>query len=538
LSIFASSSFEAFDGLGGSVQAIAKVARKLTKSGLSRRIALTARDFKHKKPSAANRIHESDPAGAAEEALVPHWYSAPLSRKHGSLSMASLVQIRRRPPPAGGVADGPRVYLETFGCQMNEADSALIAGQLRRAGYRHVDDPAHADVILINTCAIREKAEDRVWGRTSQLLRHREDNPSLVLGIAGCMAEHLKEKVRERAPYISIVAGPDSYRGIAELVDRARAGEKVIDVKLDRDEVYDGLDPHDPPDSDGLSGYVTIQRGCDKFCTFCVVPYTRGRERGVPPREILRHVRALAAGGHKEVVLLGQTVNSYVWDDVDFAALLRTVAQVEGIQRIRFTSPYPVDFSDRVIEVMATEPKICPQVHLPVQSGSDAVLQRMRRGYSRADFLALVRRLRERIPGIALSTDVLVGFCGETDEDHEQTLALMREVRFESAFMFKYSDRGITFASRKLADDVPEEVKSRRLREVIDLQEGFTRADHDAQVGRRHRVLVAGWSRRGDRLIGRTAHFHNVLLPPDAGARGDVVEVDIASSTGHSLIAH
>ena len=449
--------------------------------------------------------------------------------------MASLVQIRRGPSPAETVADGPRVYLETFGCQMNEADSALISGQLRRAGYRHVSDPAEADVILINTCAIREKAEDRVWGRTSQLLRHRADNPDLVIGIAGCMAEHLKEKVPERAPYISIVAGPDSYRGIAALVDRARAGEPAIDVKLDREEVYEGLDPHEAPEDDG---YVTIQRGCDKFCTFCVVPYTRGRERGVPPREILRHVRSLAAAGHKEVVLLGQTVNSYVWDDVDFAALLRTVAQVDGIERIRFTSPYPVDFSDRVIEAMAEEPKICPQVHLPVQSGSDAVLERMKRGYTRDDFLSLVQRLRERIPGIALSTDILVGFCGETEDDHAQTLSLMKAVRFESAFMFKYSDRGITYASRKLADDVPEDVKSRRLREVIALQEGFTRAFHDAQVGQRHRVLVAGVSRRGDRLIGRTAHFHNVLLPRDAGQRGDIVEVDIASSTGHSLIAH
>ena len=473
--------------------------------------------------------------------------------------MPALVQIRRAGPasdpvgrdpndpvgrddgasadPAPQDGDPPRVYLETFGCQMNEADSALIAGQLQRAGYRRVDDPAAADVILVNTCAIREKAEDRVWGRTSQLLRHRRDNPHLVLGITGCMAEHLKEKVSERAPYLSIVAGPDSYRGIADLVDRARAGAPAIDVKLDRDEVYEGLDPDAAPRSEGPSAYVTIQRGCDKFCTFCVVPYTRGRERGVPPREILRQVRRLADTGHREVVLLGQTVNSYRWDDVDFAALLRTVAQVDGIERIRFTSPYPVDFDDRVIAAMAEEPKVCPQVHLPVQSGSDAVLERMRRGYSRADFLALVQRLRARVPGIALSTDILVGFCGETEDDHRDTLSLMAEIRFDAAFMFRYSDRGITYASRKLADDVPDDVKARRLQEVIDLQEGFTRASHAAWVGRRVQVLVGGRARRGDRLVGRTPWFHNVLLPLHAGTPGDLVEVDISASTGHSLIA-
>jgi tRNA-2-methylthio-N6-dimethylallyladenosine synthase len=236
-------------------------------------------------------------------------------------------------------------------------------------------------------------------------------------------------------------------------------------------------------------------------------------------------------------VLLGQTVNSYRWDDVDFAALLRTVAQVDGIERIRFTSPYPVDFNERLIATMAEEPKICPQIHLPVQSGSDAVLERMHRGYGRDEFLALVSRLRERIPEVALSTDILVGFCGETEADHEATLSLMAEVRFDAAFMFRYSDRGITLASRKLADDVPDAVKGRRLQEVIDLQEGFTRASNAAWVGRRVQVLISGRARRGDRLTGRTARFHNVLLPLTAGNRGDLVEVDISASTGHSLIA-
>ncbi|MCR9160514.1 MAG: tRNA (N6-isopentenyl adenosine(37)-C2)-methylthiotransferase MiaB [Nannocystaceae bacterium] len=454
--------------------------------------------------------------------------------------MSDLVKIRRpnasasqEVPQAG--PDAPAVYMETFGCQMNEADSALIAGQLGRAGYRAVRDPASADVILINTCAIREKAEDRVWGRTSQLLRHRADNPDLVIGITGCMAEHLKDKVAKRAPYISLVAGPDSYRSIADLVDRARTGEAVVDVKLDKAEVYDQLDPH--TDDDGVSGFVTIQRGCDKFCTFCVVPYTRGRERGVAPREVLRHTRVLAERGYKEVVLLGQTVNSYAYEDVDFAALLRTVAQVDGIERIRFTSPYPVDFSPRVIEAMAEEPKICPQVHLPLQSGSDVMLERMRRGYSRQQFLDLVGALREAVPTLALSTDIMVGFCGETDDDHAQTLDAMRQVRFDFAFMFSYSDRGITYASRKMDDDIPDAVKKARLREVIDLQEQHTRASHDAMIGQTLDVLVLGPSKRGDKTLGRAPTFHKVLLPPGAGEPGSFVRATITGSTGRSLLA-
>jgi len=428
----------------------------------------------------------------------------------------------------------PRVYLETFGCQMNEADSALIAGRLAEGGYVRVQDPAQADVVLVNTCAIREKAEDRVVGRTSQLLRHRAQNPGLVIGITGCMAEHLKTRVAERAPHITLVAGPDSYRGIAALVDRARAGERVVDVELDKTEVYEGL--AEDPDDDGVSGFVTIQRGCDKFCTFCVVPYTRGRERGVPPREVLRAVRARAAAGYREVVLLGQTVNSYRHEDVGFAELLAAVHEVEGIERIRFTSPYPVDFSPALVDAMARLPKLCPQVHLPLQSGSDAVLERMRRGYTRGEFVELVARLRQAVPGIALSTDVMVGFCGETEADHEATLALVEELRFDSAFMFAYSDRGITYASRKLADDVPEATKQRRLQQVIALQEQHTRASHAARVGTRQLVLVNATSRRGDRMVGRTPSFHKVLLPLHAGAPGQLHEVVITGSTGHSLM--
>jgi tRNA-2-methylthio-N6-dimethylallyladenosine synthase len=460
--------------------------------------------------------------------------------------MSRLVQIRpsraAAAPPVPAAAPeaipqadpaAPRVYLETLGCQMNEADSSLIMGQLRAHGYARVDDPAAADVILLNTCAVREKAEERVYGRTSQLLRHRKHHPGLVFGITGCMAEHLRGKVQEHAPHIGLVAGPDSYRRIAGLVDRARRGERVVDVQLDREETYEGLDG--VPDDDGVSGQIAIQRGCDKFCTFCVVPYTRGRERGVAPREVLRAAHALVDRGYREVVLLGQTVNSYVFEDVRFADLLRALARIDGLERIRFTSPYPVDFTDELIDVLAAEPKICPYLHLPAQSGSDAMLAAMKRGYTRGEFLALVDKLRAKIPDLALSTDLMVGFCGEAEADHQDTLSLMRAVRFDSAFMFRYSDRGITYAARKLVDDVPDDVKGRRLQEVIDLQEQHTRAAHHARVGRREPVLIAGVSHRGDRLIGRTPRFQSVLLPLGAGAPGQTIEVTITGTTGHSL---
>ncbi len=455
----------------------------------------------------------------------------------------TLVQIRTPPAkspapqeePLTVATDAPRVYLETLGCQMNVADSALILGQLTQRGYVQVRDPAAADVVLLNTCAVREKAEERVYGRTSQLLQHRKQNPDLIFGITGCMAEHLRGKIAERAPHISLVVGPDGYRSIGELVDRARSGESVLDVELDKSEVYEGLDGI--ANDDGVSGQVVIQRGCDKFCTFCVVPFTRGRERGVPPREVLRNTRRLVERGYREIVLLGQTVNSYRYEDVTFADLLRAVAAVEGVWRIRFTSPYPVDFTDELIATMAALGNVCPQIHLPVQSGSDRMLTSMRRGYSRAEFLDLVTRLRAAIPDLALSTDIMVGFCDETEADHAETLSLMREVRFDTAFMFRYSDRGITYASKKLVDNVSDGVKGRRLREVIDLQELHTRASFGARIGRTEEVLAGIISRRGDRLVGRTGRFQSVLMPLGKAPLGELVRVKITGSTGHSLIA-
>jgi tRNA-2-methylthio-N6-dimethylallyladenosine synthase len=460
---------------------------------------------------------------------------------------------RARPAPA---ADAPRVYVETYGCQMNVADSDLIGSVLADAGYAAIERPDDADVILVNTCAVREKAEERVTARAAELGALKRKRPGAVLAIVGCMAEHLKEGLAERAPSVDVIAGPDSYRRLPELLAAARGAHEatasptevgraaapkavrrlIADVKLDKAETYEGLSG--AVGGDGVSGFVTIQRGCDKFCTFCVVPFTRGRERGTPPREVLRQVRELAAAGYREVVLLGQTVNSYAWDDTTFAALLRAVCTVEGIERVRFTSPYPVDFTDDVIAAIAEEPKVCKYVHLPLQSGSDVVLERMRRGYTVADYRAIVGALRRAMPDIALSTDILTGFSGETDEDHAQTLALMQELRFDSAFMFAYSERDLTFAAKKLADDIPDALKKRRLAEIIALQEKISAEVFAAQVGRRERVLVHGPSKRDPaQLIGRTDGFKSVILPAGVGAIGELVDVTIARATMATLFA-
>ncbi len=455
--------------------------------------------------------------------------------------LVPLERLRRSDAAAAPTAAAPtahsRVYVETYGCQMNVADSDLLVSILAAQGYRRVERADDADVILLNTCAVREKAEERVFARAQELGALKKKRREVVLAVAGCMAEHLKGAIRERVPAVDIIAGPDSYRRIASLIATAKLGsapEAVIDVRLDKRETYEGLSGAEG--GDGVSGFVTIQRGCDKFCSFCVVPFTRGRERGTAPREVLRQVRAFAEAGYKEVVLLGQTVNSYRYDDVDFAALLRAVTRVDGIERVRFTSPYPIDFTSAVIDAIAEEPKICGYVHLPVQSGSDAVLARMRRGYTRADFLAIVSELRSKIPAIALSTDILSGFSGETEACHQQTLSLMEDVRFDSAFMFMYSERELTAAAKKLPDDVPLKVKKRRLSEIIALQEQHSLAAHQAQVGERARVLVHRRAkRRADQVIGRTDGFKAVILDAACGNPGDFVEVEIERATMATL---
>jgi tRNA-2-methylthio-N6-dimethylallyladenosine synthase len=453
--------------------------------------------------------------------------------------MSELVQLRRPqtsaavpPPPRTGAR---RAYIETYGCQMNVADTEMVLGMLHQAGYGRTEDPAQADLILLNTCAVREKAEERVYQRASMLAEHKA-RPDVVLGITGCMAEHLKEEVQERAPYVDLVVGPDGYRRLLEHIERARAGQPVQDTRLDRFETYEGLDPAREM-TGGVTGHITIQRGCDKFCTFCVVPYTRGRERGTAPREILRQARAMAAAGYKEVQLLGQTVNSYRHEEASFADLLRAVAEVEGLERIRFMSPYPLDFSDQVIRAMAETPKVCKHVHLPLQTASDPVLARMRRGYSYADYRALVAALRAAMPGIAITTDILVGFSDESEEEFQKILRAQEELRFDSAFMFVYSERDGTYAARKMPDSVPHPVKKRRLAEVIALQHRITAEIMAAQVGRHERVLVGAVSKRSTKeYLARTDANRPVIVPATAGVGpGALLDVAIERATPATL---
>lgn len=423
----------------------------------------------------------------------------------------------------------PSVYIETYGCQMNVADTELMLGHLARAGFARTADPGDADVILLNTCAIREHAEDRIYGRIGDLARQKLRRPHVQIGLAGCMAQHLRERVLAAVPQLDFVVGPDAYRRLPALLN----GDPFVDVRLDREETYADIMPAREA---GVRAWITIMRGCDKFCAFCVVPYTRGRERSVPADAVIEQVRAVAAEGYREVVFLGQTVNAYRDGATDFATLLRRAAAVDGIARIRFTSPHPSDMTDATIAAMADGAKISPQLHLPVQSGSTAVLARMERGYSVDEYLALVSRLRRAVPGLALGTDVIVGFPGESEADFEATLELMRAVRYDSAFMFKYSRREHTRAA-KWEETVSEEDKGRRLQAVIAVQERIGAEINAAAVGGEVEVLVEGPARRrAGWLAGKTPQFKTAVFP-DCGARaGDLVAVRVEDSTAHTLI--
>lgn len=423
------------------------------------------------------------------------------------------------------------VFVETYGCQMNVSDSEVMLGVLKSAGYGAASRVEDADVVLLNTCAIREHAEDRVLGRLTQLSQLKIKNPDVLLGVCGCMAKHLSEQLLDRVPYVDLVLGPDSYRDLPRMVREAR-GEPALDVKLGRTETYVGLDP---ARKDGVNAWITVMRGCDKFCTFCIVPYVRGRERSVAADEVVRQAEIAAAEGFQEVTLLGQTVNSYHDGDTDFAGLLSRVARVDGIRRIRFTSPHPSDFSARLIQTMAAEDKVCPFIHLPVQSGSDAVLDAMQRSYTSGEFLALVEDLRAAMPGLALSTDVIVGFPGETEADFERTLDLVRAVRFDSAFMFKYSEREGTVAAREIPDTLTEAEKGARLERLIEVQNGVSLERNREYVGRDVEVLVEGPARRPGQLSGKTDTFKTVVFEGEAEANA-FARVRVEDCTQKTLI--
>jgi len=423
-------------------------------------------------------------------------------------------------------------YIETYGCQMNVADSELMLGRLGQAGYRRVERAEEADVILVNTCAIREHAEQRIYGRLGELTRHKLRRPGVVLGVAGCMAQHLRGKLMERVPLVDLVVGPDGYRRLPELIDEARE-EPTLAVRLSRVETYGDLVP---ARADGVRAWVSIMRGCDKFCSFCIVPYVRGRERSLPADEVLRQVEHAAAEGFREIVFLGQTVNAYRDGDVDFAELLVRADRVSGIARIRFTSPHPSDMSDRAIGAMATCEKVPPHLHLPLQSGSDSVLRAMRRIYSMDEYERLVEKVRRAIPGIALSTDIIVGFPGETDADFQATRQAMDRIGYESAFIFKYSPRPGA-RSAEWPDTVDEEEKTRRIMLLIEEQQKRSLLENEADVGSAVEVLVEGPTKRNpSEWFGKSAHFKTTVFPHRGERVGDLVSVRVDAATPHALL--
>ena len=431
---------------------------------------------------------------------------------------------------------GRRLYIETYGCQMNVADSELIAGALSAHGYRTVDCVEEADVVLLNTCAIREKAEDRIFGRLGWLKRLKEERPQVVLGVTGCMAAHLRDAIVERAPYVDLVLGPDAYRRLPQLIDRSLQEETdpLIDVRLDREELYEGINPQWKP---AANGWITIMRGCDKFCTFCVVPYVRGRERSVSPDEIVTQAQQMVRQGFREITLLGQTVSSYRVQGCNFAQLLSRVHRVAGLERIRFTSPYPTDFDDELLSTLKQLPKVARHLHLPVQSGSTRVLKQMRREYTAEQYLQLVEKIQRDMPEFALTTDVIVGFPGETEADFKQTLNLMRTVRFDNAFTFKYSERQMTRAARSLPDTVPAQVKDQRLQQLLAVQNEASMQRFHAMIGRTETLLIEGENPRNPaQRRGRTSCFKLAMLDGDYPA-GTFVPATIFAASTRTLFA-
>ena len=423
------------------------------------------------------------------------------------------------------------VYIETYGCQMNVSDTELMLGKLAAEGYAPVDAPEGADVILLNTCAIREHAEQRVIGRLGELKRSMK--PGSVVGVTGCMAQRLGPQLLTQAPHVSMVVGPDGYRALPQLVARARAGDRSVETTFDLEEHYEDFSPRR---LDHVRAWIPVQRGCDYKCTYCIVPFTRGPERSRTLADAVREAEQVVADGITEVTLLGQTVNSYHDGVHDFADLLRAVGAVPGLRRLRFTSPHPNDFSDRVIAAMAEVPAVCEHVHLPLQSGSTAVLKRMLRRYTRDEYLSCVSRLREAIPGLAITTDIIVGFPGETEEDFIETLEVVQQVGFDDAYTFKFSARDGTPATRMPAElTVSDEVASERLARLIAVVRAGSRQRNLGLLGQRREVLVEKAARRGDLMQARSRDFKTVLVSGDDQLLGQYLNVELTGTTGSTF---
>ncbi|MFO0773665.1 MAG: tRNA (N6-isopentenyl adenosine(37)-C2)-methylthiotransferase MiaB [Nitrospiraceae bacterium] len=438
----------------------------------------------------------------------------------------------------------PTVHLETFGCQMNEYDSELVKRLLTNDGFEFVTERDRADVVLMNTCAIREHAHERVYGQLDEL-RAIKKRRGLVVGVLGCMAQNLKAELLNEAPIVDVLAGPDGYRHLPSLLSAAleqgatlpRAQAQAVD--LSEEETYDDILPVREP---GVNAWIAIMRGCDNFCTFCVVPYTRGRERSRDPEGIIREARLLAQQGYRQVSLLGQNVNSYRYGDWDFARLIRAVADVPGIERVRFTSPHPKDFPPALLDAIATHPHICKHIHLPLQSGNDEVLDRMGRSYTAAEFVALVERIRAMHPDIALTTDVICGFPGETDEQYRDTYRLIERLRFHAAYIFKYSERKNTIAARKFPDDVPEAVKGDRVARLVAMQKNIALSLNQTRIGQTVQVMVEGESKRSSednrQWMGKADDSLTVIWPRYEGDGievGRLVDIRIDAATVTSL---
>ena len=439
-----------------------------------------------------------------------------------------------------------KVYIETYGCQMNVNDTEVIFSILAKAGYERTENMEEAAVLMANTCSVRDNAEQRIWGRIDQFHGQKRLREGVVTGIVGCMAERLKDKLLESGR-VDFVAGPDTYRSLPSMLAAVRPGLPQINVELSREETYADIEPV-RIDKNGVSAFISIMRGCNNVCSYCVVPYTRGAERSRDPRTIVREACDLFSKGYKEVTLLGQNVDSYLWKgndgDVDFADLLASVAAISPDLRVRFSTSHPKDISDKVIVTMSEHDNICRHIHLPVQSGSDAMLEKMRRRYTREWYLGRVAKIREVMPDCAITTDIIAGFCGETLSDHEDTLSVMRAVGYDYAYMFQYSERPGTLAALKYPDDVPAEEKTRRLNEIIALQNELSLESNRRDVGKTFKVLVEGPSRRDPAdSCGRASNNKMCVFPsavPEKGisacAAGDYVNVKVLSCTSATLI--
>ena len=442
-----------------------------------------------------------------------------------------------------------KLLLESYGCQMNFADSEIIASIMAQEGFTTTRDVEEADLVLLNTCAIRDNAEQRIRGRLEFLNSVKKRKPAMMVGVLGCMAERLREQLLEEEKLVDMVVGPDAYRDLPRLVSQVEHGSKAVNVLLSREETYGEITPV-RLDSNGVTAYISIMRGCDNMCSFCVVPFTRGRERSRDPKSIVEEATDLFNRGYREVTLLGQNVDSYKWNitakgeiieanepTVNFAQLLSAVAEVSPKLRLRFSTSHPKDMTDEVLIAMAKYENICDYIHLPVQSGNSVVLKRMNRGYTREWYLDRIAAIRNYMPECAISTDVITGFCGETDEEHADTLSLMSEVQYDMAYMYKYSERPRTLAERKFEDNISEEVKSQRLNEIIDMHMSCVAKRTAAHVGKRHKVLVEGVSKKSqEHYYGRNGQNVVVVFPKNEAKMGHYVWVNALSATAVTLI--